>query len=63
MDCVLLYIICFGDELGLGFVGLGWCVGVFGCIWLCWDVWGSEGSEVRKPSLVHQKHSRTDRIA
>ena len=51
VDCVLLYMICFGDELGLrGLLGL-----VLGCwgIWLCWDVWYVGGSEVRKPSLVH----------
>lgn len=52
--------IYFGDELGYGvegFIGLRlmcWDVGIFGCV---------GGSEVRKPSLVHLKHSRTDRIS
>ena len=47
VDCILLYMIYFGDELGIwGLLGLvSWvgCVGLLGC-------WGSE---VRKPSLVH----------
>ena len=33
VDCILLYMICFGDELGIGLDGLSWgigCVGVLG---------------------------------
>lgn len=35
---------------------IGWDVGVLGAL-------GCLGSEVRKPSLVHLKRSRTDRIS
>ena len=37
VDCILLYMICFGDELGIwvewfvGFGELGWIVGLLGC--------------------------------
>ena len=60
VDCILLYMICFGDELGIWGLRLGVSVlDTLGCLgyWVCW------GSEVRKPSLVHLKHSRTDRIS
>ena len=61
VDCILLYMIYFGDELGIwGLLGLvSWVeytdmLGTLGYV---------GGSEVRKPSLVHLKHSRTDRIS
>ena len=60
VDCILLYMICFGDELGIWGLRLGVSVlDTLGCLGseICW------GSEVRKPSLVHLKHSRTDRIS
>lgn len=53
--------IYFGDELGIwGLLGLVSWVGCVGYVGLLGYV---GGSEVRKPSLVHLKHSRTDRIA
>ena len=61
VDCILLYMIYFGDELGIwGLLGLVSWVGCVGYVGLLGYV---GGSEVRKPSLVHLKHSRTDRIS
>ena len=60
VDCILLYMIYFGDELGYGSNG---SIGIGELGWMCWIRWVVGGSEVRKPSLVHLKHSRTDRIS
>lgn len=61
MYCILLYMICFGDELevrGLDVSELSWSLVLdVLSMWVCW------GSVVRNSSLVHLKHSRTDRIS
>lgn len=51
LDCILLYMICFGDELRIWVEWICWVVvgalGVFGCV----GMFG--GSEVLESSLVH----------